>query len=301
MKSGKVVFIFILVCFLILPACQIIEDPVDDGQSPAAGASVTADPLDQTKLWENWQRSPHANTYDIHKGPNTYCSQCHSPRNWDPQAVIDPPPNCVSCKFQFEDEPRIAAGNPLVPREQWTDIRCDICHEVNEGLADPQLVWWDQAGGKYESVADANAQCEKCHTDTETILHRRDLGDATHLDFQCTDCHDAHSAAASCSDAGCHADLSVENHGDKSDTAVNGADHTAVSCAACHDFSGLEVGLLDDEGQWVTWRTTELMERINTKPYQSHAIGLEVNCERCHFTGNPWNLDLLEGQEDPIN
>jgi hypothetical protein len=291
----KRLFLFVMLalnCF-ILANCQ------GEQQQPAVAATAaptpTADPLDQTKVWEKWQKSPHAQTYDIHKGPNTYCSRCHSPRNWDPQAVIDPPPNCVSCKFQFEEEPRIAAGNPLVTREEWTDIRCDICHQMQEGLADPTLVWWDQAAGEYITMINATAQCEQCHTNTETIQHQRDLGQEAHVDFLCTDCHDAHSVAAGCATAECHAGLSLEHHESPPETTAAAdnqavADHTSLSCVACHDSAGLEVGPLED-GTWTTWRTIELMGRSSTRPYQSHNVRLHVDCRRCHFAGNSWNLN----------
>jgi hypothetical protein len=289
-KSGIPARTIILAAFLALTACRSSETPAVEELSLPQSSSPTAVSAGQSMIWDKWQKSAHAHTYDLHKGPNTYCAQCHAPRNWDPQAVIDPPPNCVSCKFEFEDEPRIAAGNPLVPPEEWRDIRCDNCHEMNEGLADPELAWWDQAAGQYVPVADASAQCAQCHTDTETIRHRRELGNEAHADFQCTDCHDAHSTAAGCSDSECHADLSPENHGED----VDGSGHTAVSCVACHDASGLEVAPLEDGGIWTTWRTTELLGRTTTKPYQSHALGLEVACRRCHFAGNPWNLELVD-------
>ena len=330
MKSCTLAITVIFFALLTIAACQSHESLGNEELSPSASRPPTAVVVaDQSKLWDKWQQSPHAHTYDLHKGPNTYCSQCHAPRNWDPEAVIDPPPNCVSCKFEFEGEPRIAKGNPLVPREQWVDIRCDICHQMNEGLANPEPVWWDQAMGQYMPVAYASALCEQCHTDTETIRHRRELGNEAHADFQCIDCHDAHSIATNCSDSRCHATMSLDNHVDgpivtpddgqhpadragfcgESDchpkaTAVAQAAismhspvHAAVSCVACHDASGLEVGPVENEELWMTWRTTELLGRTSTKPYQSHAIGLEVDCQRCHFEGNPWNLVLVNSQD----
>lgn len=304
---SKTAIISILFFILLTgTACQGSETPADEMISPVASSSPTADPADQSKQWDNWQKSPHAKTYDLGKGPNTYCSQCHSPRNWDPQAVIDPPPNCVSCKFAFEDEPRIAAGNPLVPINEWVDIRCDVCHQVDKGVADPLPVWWDQEAGQYVPVAGATEQCEKCHTDTETIRHRRELGDDAHADFECTECHDAHSVAASCANEACHAAVDADNvtadaalaeAAEEAAITMHSAEHTAVDCIACHDASGLEVGPLEEGGRWTTWRTTELLGRTNTNPYQSHAVGLEVNCQRCHFEGNPWNLEVVDSPD----
>jgi hypothetical protein len=58
-----------------------------------------------------WENSTHAYTYALEKGPNTCCAGYHSPANWNPAATINEPPNCVSCKFPFETEPRVADGN----------------------------------------------------------------------------------------------------------------------------------------------------------------------------------------------
>jgi hypothetical protein len=283
MKAGA--FIVILGILVISGCGQGTQQAVVESAVP------TAVFVDQSAIWNKWQQSPHSHTYDPGKGPNTYCARCHAPRNWDPQAVIDPPPNCVSCKFEFEDEPRVAAGNPPVPPGEWLDIRCDICHEMNEGLADPQPVWWDQAAAQYVPVTYSSASCEECHRDTEVLRHGRELGSDAHADFQCTDCHDAHSVAASCADSRCHSEWSVEHHDEER--------HTAVSCIACHDASSLDVGPREAGGQWITWRTTELMGRSSTEPYQSHAVALAVDCARCHFAGNEWGLETLSPGDAP--
>lgn len=284
--------VFLLVLMLLLgSACQ--------GEDPAPTETATMIPtlpptalsVDQRQYWDRWEASRHADTYDLGKGPNTYCSKCHAPRNWDPQATIDPPPNCVSCKFSFESEPRIAAGNPLVPEEQWLDIGCDNCHKESDGVIVSEIAWWDQAAGKYVLVADAISLCGRCHADTATIRHRRDLGNAAHSGFQCTDCHDPHSLEASCTESGCHAQATVVA---RAESSMHNPAHAAVSCVACHDASGLEVGPMEEGGLWMTFRTTDLLGRSTTKPYQSHAIGREVDCSRCHFENNPWELALAE-------
>lgn len=316
----------LILLFLLTAACQETPPPQEEMPTATSTQAPTATIIEQGPLWEAWSTSPHANTYDLGKGPNTYCSQCHAPRNWDPQAVIDPPPNCVSCKFSFESQPRVAAGNPLVPEAEWQDIGCDVCHRVTEGSVDAGMAWWDQAAGEYVPVADATALCGQCHTDTETIRHHRDLGNDAHASFQCTDCHDPHSVTASCSDPGCHASTNTNIHLDgpvptpaddihpngsngvcggtdcharatavaRAESSMHNPAHAAVACVACHDASGLEVGPMEEGGLWMTFRTTELLGRITTKPYQSHAITLEVDCSRCHYQDNPWELTIVE-------
>ena len=316
-----------LFCLLMLgTACQATVPSVANTPTSVSPGPPTATPIDHSEFWEAWEAGPHANTYDLGKGPNTYCSKCHAPRNWDPQAVIDPPPNCVCCKFSFESAPRIAQGNPLVPEEQWLDIGCDVCHRIIEGNVDPRLAWWDQAAGQYILVADEKSLCSRCHADTETIRHDRDLGNSVHADFQCADCHDPHSLATSCTESGCHATISANNNHDgpvptpaddmhpdgaagvcgstdchaqatavaRAESSMHDPAHAAVACVACHDASGLEVGPMEETGLWMTFRTTVLLGRSTTKPYQSHAIALEVDCSRCHFEDNAWGLLPIE-------
>ena len=319
-------FLLFVSLLMLVTACRQADPPPVDTPLMIAAKPPTATPVDQSQLWEKWQIGPHANTYDLAKGPNTYCSRCHAPRNWDPQAVIDPPPNCVSCKFSFESGPRMAAGNPLVAEKEWLDIGCDVCHREIDGNISPELAWWDQAAGQYILVASATSLCGRCHTDTETIRHRRDLGNDAHADFQCTDCHDPHTVKTSCTESGCHASTIVNNHFDgpvptpaddvhpnggtgvcggtdchaqatvvaRAESSMHNPAHAAVSCVACHDASALQVGPLEESDLWMTFRTTELLGRVTTKPYQSHAITLEVDCSRCHSEDNAWQLSPID-------
>lgn len=241
----------------------------------------------QAQHWEAWEESPHAHTYDLEKGPNTYCAKCHSPANWDPSAKIDDPPQCVSCKFAFEPSPRTAKSNPLVPEEDWANIDCAVCHRIEHGLVASSIAWFDKASGYYETVASPTALCEKCHLDNETLRHKRDLGDGAHADFTCTDCHNAHTTRASCAD--CHDAQAIADVPAGHDLA-----HASVACATCHDASGLEVAPLEDGSLWMPFRTRELLGRVIREPYQSHHIQLKVDCQRCHFRDNPWNLDEVE-------
>jgi hypothetical protein len=236
----------------------------------------------QSAIWAKWQASPHGNTYDLGKGPNTFCSRCHSPQNWDPGSKVDAPPNCVSCKFASDATVRIAKSNPLVSQADWRNIGCEICHSMTNGVATKEIAWFNKASNKYEPVANVNALCEKCHADTDVLHHRVNLGKSVHAGYQCTQCHDAHAASASCSSAQCHPKL----------TQVSGHDaaHAQVSCAACHDASALQIGPNNTTKIWTTWQTTNIAGMKMINPVVSHNLQKQVDCARCHFKDNAWNL-----------
>lgn len=335
-------FIMFVLAFCLLSACNVSNNPPIDVASltPTATQEPTMTPKMQA-IRDSWESSIHANTYGLEKGPNTYCAKCHSPLNWDDGAKIDPPPNCVSCKFAFEAEPRIAIGNPLVPEDEWKNIDCSVCHKVNEAQETVQLGWLNTNTGYHETVTTTTELCEKCHLDNQTLGHKRVLGDKAHASFQCTDCHDPHSLRANCQnchsiamdaaptealthppsrtnedcilchpnawgehdrtiqeagndDCGsCHVEL-VDQTKKASMAQAHSLLHIGVSCVACHDASGMEVGIFETDNVWITFRTTELMGRESIKPYQSHKLQRKVDCGRCHYSGNPWNLELLD-------
>lgn len=52
----------------------------------------------------------------------------------------------------------------------------------------------------------------------------------------------------------------------------------------------MEVGPLEDQAVWVVYRTTGGPLGPTTEPYQSHQLQLAVECSRCHFPGNLWNI-----------
>jgi predicted CXXCH cytochrome family protein len=331
MRSRAIILLVIVILVSSLAiACS-------SGEGEPAAVEPTPEPLtptpDQSSYWTAWQSGPHADTYDLESGPNTYCAKCHSPENWDRYATIDPPPNCVSCKFPSEAHVRVAEGNPLVPEEEWTSITCSVCHRVENGIAESEFAWHDNITGYYETVSSATELCEKCHLDSETLNHERDLGTGAHADYECTECHDAHSASASCEECHvvsmvsrgravpehatvtsnkdcdeCHAgafsahpiviqeggnDDCFDCHGFLMGNATPEAVqmghnqvHTQVSCVACHDASGMEVGPLEspdsDEAIWVTFRTTAGPLGETKEPYQSHFLQRSVACTRCH-------------------
>jgi len=189
-------------------------------------------------------------------------------------------------------------------------VECNTCHEVENCQLAVEPAWYEQRTGGYVSIEDTIELCEKCHTDTQMLS----LGDKTHAGFSCTTCHDAHRLETSCTNQGCHRSLDSVNplainfthpsndncyqagcHGGfvltptPESTVVprivwnhRDGNHNAVSCAACHDANGLEVGMLDSV--WVTINSSAM------EYYPSHNIQRSVDCNRCHFVDNPWGL-----------
>lgn len=276
-----------LLVLVVLAACRAGgAGPVASPTATPRQAAAAIPTPDQAAYREAWASGAHAHTYDLGKGPNTYCARCHAPENWDPAAKVDPAPNCVSCKFATDAQLRVAQHNPPVAEQDWKDIGCEICHPVEDGVASARIAWLNTTTGYHETVPTATALCEKCHTDTETIRHKRDLGTSVHTGFDCTRCHDAHSAKATCTAPGCHEQVP------KPTAPVPGhdADHARVTCGACHDAAKLAVGPLQGDGTWVTFRTTKLLGRDSTAVYVSHNLQPAVDCARCHYPNNPWKL-----------
>ena len=331
-----------IICILLLSSCNP-EGETD--LTPEPTAEPTPAGPNQTVFWNAWEAGPHADTYDLEKGPNTYCAKCHSPTNWDPAAVVDPPPNCVSCKFPFESEPRIAKGNPLVPEDEWNSIGCEVCHKVENGVAAEEISWLDPITGYSETVTSTTELCEKCHLDTPPLLsHQRALGTGAHAGYLCTDCHNPHTTYSACNDChrislteipvvipehlqvtmndnceACHAaaweehNMQLKAAGNDDCMSCHGVlmgrttlapiqlahseYHALLVCVACHDASGLEVGPIEGQAAWVTFRTTQSPGGSQTDPYQSHTLQKVVSCDRCHYVDNPWNLNEVTTEQ----
>jgi hypothetical protein len=68
-----------------------------------------------------------------------------------------------------------------------------------------------------------------------------------------------------------------------------------LTCMACHDASGLDVGPPPDDegGKWVTQLTTVGRAGPTTTFVLSHSIVHDVACDRCHFEENPNELVVL--------
>ncbi len=287
--SGAVCLLSLGFLALITTGCQsILLAPTSiPSATPELVTPILS--LEQATIETAWANSPHANTYNLEKGPNTYCARCHSPENWDSTAKIDSPPNCLSCKFPNESQVRIASSNSLVSQEDWKNIGCEICHNVQDGVVSAQTAWLDIETGYHEATSQPDQLCTKCHMDTATLKHGIDLGNQVHKGFSCINCHEPHSTTASCVSSGCHADLKNVSV-DKTSPVYHSNIHAMVNCVACHDASGMDI--LNPEGgtNWTTYRTVQSVQGPVSEIYSSHNLQRTVNCQKCHFSGNPYGL-----------
>lgn len=255
--------------------------------TPVSPTQVSAAPEssepDLPAIEAAWRSSPHADTFILDEnGENNTCARCHAPVNWQP-TMDDLPESCYTCKFTLQDPPA------LIPESEWVSIPCKVCHKLDKkNNVQPEIAWLEIAPlDEYVAVASPTELCLKCHAPAQIPGHGViDLGSA-HSDYQCTGCHSPHSTAASCSNANCHSNVTeptipVPGHD---------ADHQTVACVACHDGSGMEVGIDEETGLWTTFFTSNSAE-IDPQnfPFTSHYIVQQASCDRCHYVGNPWNL-----------
>ena len=201
------------------------------------------------------------------------------------------------------------------PHAQMTDeVKCDTCHQSQDGDAVDDIALKNRFTGKSEAVDNYSDLCRGCHEDY-------DHAESAHKSFACLDCHDPHTGFASCFD--CHQQIAeqsiqvpatpVDGHNTGMDSlcngsgchsvatqvagmpfSVHGTQHSGVSCSACHDAEDVPVGPLDDEKIWVSWRESESNGEPIILPFTSHNLQYHVDCNRCHFEGNPWELSLLD-------
>jgi hypothetical protein len=291
-------------CAAPTPEVQIKEVTVIVEPTPVP-PEPTEEPADQSAYHVDWESGPHS-TYDEGHGPNDWCARCHSPQNWNPEATIGRPPNCVSCKFPGQ-EMTVGDGNVFIEEADWKAIPCETCH-VMVGDYATEIAWLNPISMDYEEVSDPTELCEKCHVTTtgnsfgSAVTHKITLGGSAHLNYggylgdsppptYCTDCHDPHTAEPlQCID--CHAEDV------KKDTHAGGMFNTmseSVTCMACHDAAGFDVGPhpSDESGLFVTQETTMGRGGPSTSAVISHSIVYEVACDKCHYEGNSWELIVL--------
>lgn len=286
--------ISLMLIIFILGACSSNEEsnsPVN-GQNDESQTSNTGNSSDDAleiesggiSIEDAWASSAHASNYVSDSiGNNNNCAQCHSPINFMP-SMDDIPESCLTCKFEIADP------EPFIPEADWLNIPCKTCHKLDKkDNVEPEIFWLAVAQiDEYDKVSSADEICLKCHISTNRSAGHPGTNLAgVHADYLCIECHDPHSTAteaSSCGGSECH-DL-TEND----DVVIVGhdEDHQNVSCSACHDSGDFAVKP-NDEGIWVTY-ISKSESTDDLYSFTSHNIILEVDCGRCHYPDNPWDL-----------
>jgi len=301
----------LLVCASIVLGVALFLGAVGHARAQEPDARPIADFPDQAA---EWAASPHGNTYGLGKGPNTYCSRCHSPQNWDPASMPAPPPNCITCKFPQDPEVRNAPTMAFVEEADWVGIPCATCHRVEgDTIVTTSNAWLNPIAKEYVPMATSNQLCGMCHTNSTGVSetggrgvdHEIILGGSAHRNWaatigdrrpdQCVDCHNPHTQQPmACVD--CHTDVA--------DVGVHPLHAEQVTCIACHDASGAQVGPNPVEASGGAW-TTILVSvgrggDTTVAPIVSHSVQWDVACDRCHFVDNPTGLPVLDASGAPV-
>lgn len=198
-------------------------------------------------------------------------------------------------------------------------LSCETCHSVNGGLVEKELSWLNETTQQEESISSSTELCSKCHPDQNKPQRVGSSTELAHADAECITCHNPHSTQASCTQSSCHldirniitADVDVpEFHptSDQTNSNMCGGSschgrakqalaspiyhqpvHRQVPCYVCHDRSGLVTGS-DGNGSWYTNRSITPEVNSHRGEVVSHQIGRDVDCTKCHYADNPWEL-----------
>ena len=198
----------------------------------------------------------------------------------------------------------------FVAEEDWVGINCETCHMVEDGVVQDGIAWQSPLTGEYLPVNTPNELCTMCHltsqgvsaTGGRGVSHEIYLGGSAHKNWAgitdterrpeyCSDCHDPHTQQPkACTD--CHTINEAEHAGGSYPLMAD-----TVTCMACHEASGMDVGPHPDEAMGGIWvpvvSEVSRSGALTTSAVVSHSIQWEVSCNRCHFEENPWELPVL--------
>ena len=199
---------------------------------------------------------------------------------------------------------------------------CEKCHTTEGETVVKHLAWTEEGVGQVESISTPTELCGKCHLYQTKGSGTQGVTQLAHSDFECTNCHNAHNLKAGCTDSTCHTDINTiisaqvakpsfhTNLGDPNSYMCGGTAchelarkvaaqppyhqpvHQNVPCYVCHDVSGMMV-IMEDELSWITVLDSGQDNGAELLPQISHTIGLEVQCDKCHYTDNAWALQEI--------
>lgn len=283
-------------CWLVLPlaflltvtSCQGKRDDCEEknpnpkGNTPDNNLALlpTATSQDPEMIQAIWETGPHADTYIVSdENTNSNCTRCHAPMNWNPTLEN-------SAESSGGSSAKSAINSNFVSEGDWLHVGCSVCHKTENEQIVSDHVWLENPlQQEYIEVDSSTALCDKCHLAAEVDGHESVIVEGSHIDFQCTDCHDAHDGTASCSASGCHEPFAQECER----IQTHDKPHSETSCSACHDAGEPKIAWNEANEVWDAFTPLGEGTTDEIKPYTSHDIILEVPCDRCHAPGNhPW-------------
>lgn len=269
---------------MLLAACGLLSGcgkprPACATEPPAAGSTpqATEVALDPEQVQLLWEAGPHASSQAFeNNGEDGSCARCHALESWAPTEVELP---------LSWSQAGIAPGTTLARAQgEWSPVGCAVCHQGEPEAIEGEIAWLEVPPALvYSPVESVTELCEKCHLAGDVENHLSVAVSGSHVEMTCTDCHDPHDGTASCTGSGCHEPFTLECE----PIETHDKPHMEASCAACHDADGLDIDWNDADQAWDT--VIRDATGGGYRPYASHALVLQVACERCHEPGNhPW-------------
>ncbi len=330
-SNNQLFLVLIILMGLALSGCSTDTIITDTTPSPQATVTATMGFSKQQEMQAIWQRGSHSKVSFTAEFAQPFCAKCHSPQDWDPDNNPSEIAGCAEAIVNFQDGLKGVGDTQLSNSLNWNGVECKTCHLFDEN-GDPikEIIFWNRETGNAERVSNNTDLCTKCHTKTNDVDNSVNLGENEfHSSLSCTACHDPHRTTASCTDSGCHADVSKDleiikylavdsDHETESPHSCGagsqchalatqvveenqlphiGVQHAFLTCAACHDGAEMEVGPVNENSVWTTFQTVEWNGLTVKRPKFSHVITTKVDCTRCHFEENPWELDADVGND----
>ena len=259
------------------PSCESVE------ATATAAAIATGTPISLTveQVEQRWEQGTHSRTYskDEDNG-NSSCARCHAPLEWQP--VTDELPD------SWLQAGLTGLTAPIeIAESEWSAVSCEVCHPQPREAIDGEIAWLEVPPLATYKQVDSSAQlCGNCHLAEQPEDHTALLFEGVHMELACTDCHDPHDGSATCGTSTCHQPFAIECEV----IETHDRPHSVVTCSGCHDGLGLPIGWNEKQEKWDTFIGGDPQIDDDTRPYNSHFLVLEVDCDRCHAPGDhPWD------------
>jgi len=275
--------VFVLIVFLLC-GCKGAEPTIDLAVRPPELTIKTAPhtqtvshptitPPKSSPEWILWNESTHKNA-----AQSVNCETCHGMSN---EPIESGESLCADCHLASG-----TAGEQAAPHQV---LNCLDCHNAHS-----------------TTVSCSNSGC---HAD---IRNTSDLPPATpigvHVDVGATEC----------GGPGCHVSATQAA---QAPASIHGPAHASVACIACHAPGQAKIGRSEINGEWgivavepevdaalaysmlshqvelSTITSKMAFSRALAYSMLSHQVELQVDCARCHYEGNPWELQLVSEQE----